>query len=343
MAVFMRIRKSKKYEERKFIRDDRYKELVRFDKGSVEYLSTLFLQDSNETRGGAVSPVRKMEVFLRYLSDPGFQNGVAEDFGLHRTTVNKIFNDVLKKITSKAGDWIHFPQTADEVNDAKEKWRNKFKMPSVIGIVDCTHVEIAKPKAFGDSYINRKGYASLNVQVTCNSEEKITSIEAEWPGSTHDSRIWRRSNICKEISPLNGAVCLLADSGYGIAPWLLTPFTPAETREQRIFNKIHAKERVTIERVFGQIKRRFPILGNLIRVKLENVPKIVVACAMLHNIGKTLRDEYNPDEDGHEGQVYEEDGEIQVHEEDEQITELELRRRGQAKRNEVMAILLQML
>ncbi|KAG8317162.1 hypothetical protein J6590_032847 [Homalodisca vitripennis] len=35
----------------------------------------------------------------------------------------------------------------------------------------------------GDEYINRKDYANINVQTTCNAEERIMSTSAEWPGS----------------------------------------------------------------------------------------------------------------------------------------------------------------
>lgn len=63
-----------------------------------------------------------------------------------------------------------------------------------------------------------------------------------------------------------------------------------------MFNKIYSAERVMIERVFGQTKIRFPILANLCRVKLDKLPKIVVACAVLHNIAKYILDIFNIDE-----------------------------------------------
>ncbi|KAK4877272.1 hypothetical protein RN001_009778 [Aquatica leii] len=50
------------------------------------------------------------------------------------------------------------------------------------------------------------------------------------------------------------------------------------------------KERVIIKRCFGQLKRRFPILQYVCRVKLEFVPKIIVARIALHNILKTIGD-----------------------------------------------------
>ena len=45
-----------------------------------------------------------------------------------------------------------------------------------------------------------------------------------------------------------------------------------------------------IERVFGQWKRRFPILSRGIRVKLETALSIIVATAVLFNISKDATD-----------------------------------------------------
>nr|CAI5862985.1 unnamed protein product [Callosobruchus analis] len=35
---------------------------------------------------------------------------------------------------------------------------------------------MSKPAQFGDEYINREGFASINLQATCNAQEIFTSI-----------------------------------------------------------------------------------------------------------------------------------------------------------------------
>ncbi|CAH2011545.1 unnamed protein product [Acanthoscelides obtectus] len=84
---------------------------------------------------------------------------------------------------------------------------------------------------------------------------------------------------------------LLGDSGYGIAPWLMTPFKIAETAEKISYNRLFTRERVIIERCFGHLKQRFPILHNKIRVDTEKVPSLVMSCFNLHNVAKHLNDE----------------------------------------------------
>lgn len=293
MAEFMPVRDPKFYNERREI--SRCKELLRFENDSVDFLAEEFLPESQETRGGALSRRKKMEIFLRFVGDPGFQSGIAEDIGIHRTTACKTINSVLNNIIEKAGNWIHFPSTVEEMNEAKILWQSRFRLPTVVGSVDCTHIEIKKPTHFGDEYINRKGFASINVQATCDAQERFTSVCAEWPGSVHDARIWRTSPVRGVISQFNGSACLLGDSGYGVSPWLVTPFKPAVGEAQMNFNTTHSRERTIIERCFGQLKQRFPILANCVRLSLEKIPKVIVSCAVLHNISKHVNDDFDFD------------------------------------------------
>lgn len=93
-------------------------------------------------------------------------------------------------------------------------------------------------------------------------------------------------------------------------------------------------EKVMIENVFGQMKIRFPILENLRRVKLDKVPKIVVACALLNNIAKHIINIFYV----HERIDLYEDGESEDGQELMVLVEVELRRSGNIKRNVVLAV-----
>lgn len=191
-------------------------------------------------------------------------------------------------------------------------------------------MSIRKPSLHGDEYINRKGFASINVQATCNGRNIFTSVDASWPGSVHDSRIWRNSRIFQNIRRQEDIV-LLADEGYGITPWLMVPFRNPTTPEERSFNNCHTKERVIIERCFGQVKQRFPILQNKIRLSTERVPKVIICCFVLHNIAKHLQD----DDDVFEVAV---DNNVFVLNDADEEAQDRLRRLGQEKRIRIARI-----
>ncbi|CAG5015329.1 unnamed protein product [Parnassius apollo] len=63
----------------------------------------------------------------------------------------------------------------------------------------------------------RKGYHSLNVQIVCNSNLKITNVNPKFGGATHDSFIWassRMETFMRELHQNGEQVWLLGDSGY---------------------------------------------------------------------------------------------------------------------------------
>ena len=72
------------------------------------------MNDTGEKRGGALSPIEKMEITLRFLGDPGFQEGIAYDSGLHQSTVSKNVFYTLTSISQTLNNWIKWPDTALE-------------------------------------------------------------------------------------------------------------------------------------------------------------------------------------------------------------------------------------
>nr|CAH7714155.1 unnamed protein product [Callosobruchus chinensis] len=118
-----------------------------------------------------------MKVFLRYIADPGYQNGVGEIIGIHQSTVSKTIAKVMDKILQKANLWIKFPSSNEEIHEAQRLWQQVYTFLVAIGVLDCTHVRIRKPSEFGDEYINRKRFASINVQATCDAQDKFTSVD----------------------------------------------------------------------------------------------------------------------------------------------------------------------
>lgn len=289
MAEMVNVRNVKLYKPRSSPHAKDFKSLFRFEEDNVQWLANTFLGESVEYRGGALTSLHKMKICLRYLSDPGYQKGIGEELGVDQSTVSRAVSSVVDSVIAQADKWIKFPTTENEIVEAKTLWQSKYRFPTMIGVVDCTHIGIEKPKVHGDEYVNRKGKTTLNIQATCDAREIFTSVDVSWPGSVHDARIWKNSLVRETVSRTQNTV-IIADDGYGIEPWLMTPYNDPDDAANVAYNKLLTKERVIIERCFGQLKRRFPILKYVCRVKLENIPKIVVACVILHNIAKLLND-----------------------------------------------------
>lgn len=292
MPAFMNVSQRKEYRIRTHSHPADYFNLYRFRQESVKWLAEHFLEETDENRGASLSQIKRMEIFLRFLSDPGFQMRVGKEEGIHRTAVCKRVKHVFKMIMNKAHLWIKFPANTEQIKLAQEQWILRYDFPCAIGAIDCMHVAILKPPNHGDEYINRKGFCSINVQATCNAKEEFMSIDCSWPGSVHDSRILKRSHIFNFMNNQRSDAIILGDIGYGIRPWLLTPYKTPRTREEICYNKHHTKSRVVIERCFGQLKRRFPILQYRVRVSLNKVASVIVSCVVLHNIAIFLKDDF---------------------------------------------------
>ncbi|CAH1967228.1 unnamed protein product [Acanthoscelides obtectus] len=70
-----------------------------------------------------------MEIFLRSLGDPGFQQGVAVDLDVNQSTVSRTLITVSEAVYSKRNNWITFPNTNDSLGVAINEWANTKRMP----------------------------------------------------------------------------------------------------------------------------------------------------------------------------------------------------------------------
>lgn len=123
---------------------------------------------------------------------------------------------VTKALLKHRGVFIRFPQSDHDLVRVKQGFYEMRGVPNVIGLVDGTHVPIRRPTRGPEEplYVCRKGGHSINVQIICDHVMRITNCVAKWPGSTHDSFIWRNCHLRAnfEANPPNGF--LLGTSNY---------------------------------------------------------------------------------------------------------------------------------
>ena len=103
---------------------------------------------------------------------------------------------MIPQIAALHDRFIFMPRNEREIAEAKTKFHSIAHFPSVIGCIDGTHIKMQS--AGGENaelYRNRKGYFSYNVQAICDKDLKIRSIDARWPGSTHDSTVFSASLV----------------------------------------------------------------------------------------------------------------------------------------------------
>ncbi|CAH1972725.1 unnamed protein product [Acanthoscelides obtectus] len=73
-----------------------------------------------------------MKLCLRYLGDPGYQQGIGQELSVSQATVSRTVDRVVNSIVAQSNEWIKFPTTNHELLEAKRIWQSMHKFPTAI-------------------------------------------------------------------------------------------------------------------------------------------------------------------------------------------------------------------
>ncbi|XP_064652596.1 putative nuclease HARBI1 [Lineus longissimus] len=277
----------------------------RFELDGIEFICDLVREDLERASGRSMALTVEIQVLLalRFFASGAFLEAIGDTLGVDKGSVSRAVRDVSAALHRRRDEFIKWPIQVEERRKVQMGFYNISGFPRVLGCIDGTHVRIICPNQQGRvpnyeaSFVNRKGYHSLNIQAVCDHTGKFTNIVAKWPGATHDSYIFRNSALSSNFAGARGEDgMMLGDSGYPCRPFLITPYPNPTTPREQHFNKSLCGTRVRIEHAFGVLKRRFHVLHGEVRMQPERVVKIVSACTVLHNIA-VMRGEREPPED----------------------------------------------
>lgn len=221
---------------------------------------------------------------------------VADFAGVCCASVCRIVRRVTDAIVKLRPQFIKMPETEEERTAACSAFYAIASFPRVIGAIDCTHIKIQSPGGEeAENFRNRKGWFSVNVQTISGADLKVNNIVARWPGGSHDQTIFNNSVVRMRFDRGDfGNYLLVGDSGYRNSMYMATPFLNIESAAQNLYNEAQIRTRNVVERSYGVLKRRFAVLSTGIKMNIECTQKIIVACAVLHNIAIEAREEVPP-------------------------------------------------
>lgn len=204
--------------------------------------------------------------------------------GISETATRGFIKETTLAIAALRPRYVCFP---DDLDELKMNFWRIARFPNVIGAIDCTHVRLLSPGGdFAEVFRNRKGYFSLNVQTVCDANLRVLDCVARWPGSTHDQRIFNNSRLKHNLEngTLKGKGTIVGDCGYENTSYVVTPLATTATAAENLFNEAQIRTRNPIERSYGVIKKRYPVLSVGLRCKLPLATAVVQAVMVLHNI-----------------------------------------------------------
>jgi hypothetical protein len=175
---------------------------------------------------------------------------------------------------------------------------------NVVGAIYTTHIPIIAPKENVGDYFNRrhternqKTSYSVTVQGVVDPAGVFTDICIGWPGSMPDDKVLENSALYKR-----GAGGLLNDSwivggtGYPLMDWVLVPYTHQNlTWTQHAFNVKVEEVRDVAKKAFARLKGRWGCLQKRTEMKLLDLPVVLGACCVLHNICEMRKEEMGPE------------------------------------------------
>ncbi|XP_052085077.1 putative nuclease HARBI1 [Mytilus californianus] len=282
--------------------DNEFRDRFRFTKNSLQFITDLIEPNlcRPTLRSHAIPAFTQVQLALRYFASGSPMRVIGDTMGYHISSVSRAVRDVSSALCNISQDFIQWPETQQQKNKIRDGFYDVAHFPGVVGTIDGTHVRIQAPSGDNEyAFVNRKGFHSINVQGVCDHTGKFLNVVANWPGSCHDSFIFKTSNLGRYMETRHRGYdmdgVLLGDSGYPCKRYIVTPYLRPNSESQVRYNKAHVKTRAIVERCFGWWKRRFNILHGEIRTKPEKAVKIITACAVLHNIALKLREQMEDD------------------------------------------------
>ncbi|KAK6017277.1 transposase, IS4 family, partial [Ostertagia ostertagi] len=237
----------------------------------------------------------QVAIGIHLLGRNVMQSDEARITGCHQTTVSRVLMGFVQALNRRAHQYIFWP-TEEENIQIRRSFYRKYRLPGICGIIDGTHCRILKPSIAAEDYVCRKGFHSLNVGVIVDYEGRVRWACARWPGSAHDSRVFKTSALYAQLRSGECGGVLIGDAAYASETFLLKAINAPKNAHEIRYNNAICAARARIECAFGVIKRQFHILHGECRYSPEKASQIVIACFVLRNIAIAAKEPEDYDE-----------------------------------------------
>ena len=299
--------------------DDYFKQQLRVRKPTFQILLNILaprLARQDTAMHDCIPQEKVLAIGLYRVAHGNSYVSIGPAMNVGKSTVIEAVQDVVNALFDVRNQYIKFPRTAAETAACIQTFRDftRSELVNVAGAIDGTHIRIIAPKENAVDYFSRYQQHDMIVQGVVDGTGKFIDAVCGFPGSAHDARVLRNSNLydeaergailqepCVNIGGTDIRPYLVGDSAYPQAPWLIKPF-PEGTRdhEEITFNKELSRARVTVERAFGILKSRWRVLQKRLDSSLAFAIKTTVACIVLHNICIDSNDDWDDDDDNHD-------------------------------------------
>ncbi|GKV03650.1 hypothetical protein SLEP1_g15920 [Rubroshorea leprosula] len=287
--------------------EEEFKKAFRMGKSTFdmicEELNSVIAKEDTTLRN-AIPVKQRVAVCIWRLATGEPLRLVSKRFGLGISTCHKLVLEVCTAIrTVLMPKYLQWPDD-DALMKIKDKFESVSGIPNVVGSMYTTHIPIIAPKISVSAYFNKrhternqKSSYSITVQGVVDPRGAFTDVCIGWPGSMNDDQVLEKSALYQRASGgLLKGDWIVGNSGYPLLDWVLVPYTQQNlTWTQHAFNeKIGEIQRVA-KGAFARLKGRWSCLQKRTEVKLQDLPVVLGACCVLHNICEMRNEEPDPE------------------------------------------------
>ncbi|XP_057766485.1 protein ANTAGONIST OF LIKE HETEROCHROMATIN PROTEIN 1-like [Salvia miltiorrhiza] len=274
-----------------------------FDMICEELESVLMKKDT--TLRQAIPVNQRVAVCVWRLATGEALREVSKRFGLGISTCHKLVLEVCTAIRAvlmpKFLQWPD-PTRAEAI---KRHFESSSGIPDVGGAIYTTHIPIIAPKVSVAAYFNKrhternqKTTYSITLQGVVDPNGVFTDICVGWPGSMTNEQVLHNSALFQRATQQGAlaATWIVGNSAFPLEDWLLVPYAHQNlTWTQHAFNeKIDELQGVARE-AFMRLKARWTCLQKRTEMKLLDLPVVLGACCVLHNICEMRNEGIAPD------------------------------------------------
>lgn len=259
--------------------------------------------------GKSMSLYDQVALALRRLSSGDSLTGVANDFGTSHITVSHVTWRFVEAIEERGLHHLQWPSTDYGITQIKSKFENIRGLPNCCGAIDTTHIMmlLAVTDKNNNAWLDRMGNYSMILQVIVDPDMRFRDVVTGWPGTLDDASVLQKSSLfdrSEKGERLNGKKLkltegielqeyIVGDSSFPLLPWLITPYQGRDLPETKSeFNKRHLATRLVAQRALARLKDVWRIIhGVMWRPDKNRLPRVILACCILHNIVIDMEDD----------------------------------------------------
>ena len=247
-------------------------------KGLYLLLEPLLKKDYNKSSISLLDELLMVLMKLR-LGVPNEDLGYR--FKINPSRVSIIFHKWILIMSIELKCLVHWPDSLTLHENLPSCFRKHFS--KVVCIIDCFEIFIERPVALharAATYSNYKKHNTVKVLIAITPTGSISFISKAWGGRVSDKEITQKCGFLDKIQYDDD---VMADRSFNIADDLAVCgarlLMPAFTRGKNQLSQVEversrrlARVRIHVERVIGQLRKKYTILRNTLPVSLIKCP-----------------------------------------------------------------------